>query len=157
MKPSASSSLRSTIRPEGRPSDVAVASVIAFGSFNSAACASSIQRRNCPIGFGSQFTSSSAPRLYSSRRSSSDKETTDSVGGPAMALVWHPLFDWYTRGRHGVSLNNLARPGVPFPDYCCVAAKRQSGGSGGRVWRHGFPNGFWSSRHGNGTFQGDGG
>src|SRR3954453_21291592 len=98
MKSAPSSSLRSTIGPEGRLSAVAVASVIAFGSFNSASCASSIQRRNCPIGFGSQFTSSSAPRLYSSRRSSSDKETTDSVGGPAMALVWHPLFDWYTGG-----------------------------------------------------------
>src|SRR5947209_8003775 len=89
MNSSALSSLRRTIRPEGRPSTVAVESVIALGSIRSAVRASVIQLRNCSTGFESQFASSSAPRLYSSRSSSSERPSRLTSGKCAIDLVWH--------------------------------------------------------------------
>src|SRR3954449_11369705 len=90
MNSSAVSSLSNTIRPEGRPSAVAVDSVIAFGSGRSDVRASVIQRRNCSIGFESQFASSRAPRLYSNRSSSSESPSRSPWGKCDIDLVWHP-------------------------------------------------------------------
>src|SRR5690348_1069983 len=89
MNSSAVNSFSSTIRPDGRPSAVAVERVMAFGSINSAVRASVIQRRNCSIGFESQFASSSAPRLYSNRSSSSERRSVSPSGKGAIDLVWH--------------------------------------------------------------------
>src|SRR6478672_7127748 len=96
MNSSGVNSLRSTMRPEGRPSAVAVDSVIAFGSVKSAVRASVIQRRNCSIGFESQCDSSSAPRLYSSRSSSSERPKQSPSENCPIDSVWH-WTSWYTQ------------------------------------------------------------
>src|SRR5215211_2890709 len=57
-----------TVRAEGRPSGVAVASVMAFGSCRSAASALSNHPRNCSMGSGAAPDSSSPVRVYSLRR-----------------------------------------------------------------------------------------
>src|SRR5215204_4452908 len=56
------------MRAEGRPSGVAVAKVMALGSWRSAASAVSNQRRNCAMGSGSAADSVSPARVYSLRR-----------------------------------------------------------------------------------------
>ena len=45
--------------------------------------------------------------------------------------------------------------GVPFPDHCCLAAKRQGGGSGRGFWRHGFADSLWPSRLGDTAIESD--
>jgi preprotein translocase subunit SecG len=84
------------MRPDGRPSAVAVDSVIAFGSIRSAVRASVNQRRNCSIGFESQCASSSAPRLYSNRSPSSARPKQSPFEDCPIDSVWH-WTSWYTQ------------------------------------------------------------
>src|SRR5476649_2688486 len=44
---------------------------------------------------------------------------------------------------------------LPVPDYCGAAAKRKGGGSGRRIWRHGFADSLWPARLGDAAFEGD--
>jgi hypothetical protein len=48
--------------------------------------------------------------------------------------------------RNAYSVDDCPYHSVYLPDHCRPAAKRQSGGLGGSVWRHGVADGFWSPR-----------
>jgi hypothetical protein len=73
------------MRAEGRPSGVAVARVMAFGSWRSAAMASSNHLRNCSMGSGSASDSLRPERVYSFlRRATRSKGYQPRVPGPPL-------------------------------------------------------------------------
>ena len=48
-----------------------------------------------------------------------------------------------------------SRGGVSVPDHRGIAAKRQGGGSGGRIWRDGIADGVRAARVGDAVIEGD--
>ena len=51
-------------------------------------------------------------------------------------------------------IDDYSHRGLPVPDYCGVVAKREGGGPGWRVRRHGVADGIRTARIGDAAFQG---